>query len=71
MNRDQSECSLVLIPYSAFDLPKELRGNTPPRSKCFEMRKSLIISFDDTDTQTVEDMKIGHWNQNSQEAAEK
>ncbi|KAF1770048.1 hypothetical protein GCK72_001865 [Caenorhabditis remanei] len=54
MNRDQSECSLVLIPYSAFDLPKELRGNTPPRN-----------------TQTVEDMKIGHWNQNSQEAAEK
>uniref|UniRef100_A0A8R1HRF4 DPPIV_N domain-containing protein n=1 Tax=Caenorhabditis japonica TaxID=281687 RepID=A0A8R1HRF4_CAEJA len=51
MSRDQSECSLVLIPITDFELPRELRDATPPP-------KGVQLSTD---------LNMGHWGETSHE----
>ncbi|CAI2300315.1 unnamed protein product [Caenorhabditis sp. 36 PRJEB53466] len=53
MSRNQSECSLLLIPMSDFDLPPELGGRAPP-----VVQDGIQLSTD---------LNMGTWNENSHE----
>ncbi|EGT42231.1 CBN-DPF-3 protein [Caenorhabditis brenneri] len=49
MNREQSECVLLLVPFWEFDLPKVLRGTTPP-NKELQLSDNLNMGVWDADS---------------------
>lgn len=53
MSRDQSECTLLLIPATDFELPRELRGDTPPTEE----------------VQLSTNLNMGTWNESTPDEA--